>query len=75
MILTKSAVFKELNISLKRYELLKKDTDTGPLTFIEPQNEYAVFSLMFHMLLFLFSACSAFALLPPRSFCRRGRSG
>ena len=29
---------------------LKKDTDTGPLTFTEPQNEYAVFSLMFHML-------------------------
>lgn len=50
MILTKSAVFKELNISLKSYELLKKDTDTGPLAFIEPQNEYAVFSLMFHML-------------------------
>ena len=50
MILTKSAVFKELNISLKSYELLKKDTDTGPLTFTEPQNEYAVFSLMFHML-------------------------
>ena len=38
MILTKSAVFKELNISLKCYELLKKDTDTGPLTFTEPQN-------------------------------------
>ena len=50
MILTKSAVFKELNISLKRYELLKKDADTGPLTFTEPQNEYAVFSLMLHML-------------------------
>lgn len=50
MILTKSAVFKELNISLKHYELLKKDTDTGPLRFTEPQNEYAVFSLMFHML-------------------------
>lgn len=50
MILTKSAVFKELNISLKHYELLKKDTDTGPLRFTEPQNEYAVFSLMIHML-------------------------
>ncbi len=50
MILTKSAVFKELNISLKCYELLKKDTDTGPLTFTEPQNEYAVFSLMIHLL-------------------------
>ena len=50
MISTKSAVFKELNISLKSYELLKKDTDTGPLTFTEPQNEYALFSLMHHML-------------------------
>ena len=50
MTLTKSAVFKELNISLKRYELLKKDTDTGPLTFTEPQNEYALFSLMIHLL-------------------------
>ncbi|PAV37985.1 hypothetical protein CJ260_11635 [Megasphaera sp. ASD88] len=50
MILTKSAIFKELNISLRCYELLKKDTDTGPLTFTEPQNEYAVFSLMIHML-------------------------
>jgi hypothetical protein len=50
MILTKSAVFKELNISLKHYELLKKDTDTGPLRFTEPQNEYALFSLILHML-------------------------
>ena len=50
MILTQSAVFKELNISLKCYELLKKETDTGPLTFTEPQNEYALFSLMLHML-------------------------
>lgn len=50
MILTKSSVFKELNISFKHYELLKKDTDTGPLIFTEPQNEYALFSLMFHML-------------------------
>ena len=50
MILTQSAVFKELNISLKRYELLKKDTDTGPLTFTGPQNEYALFSLMIHLL-------------------------
>ena len=50
MILTQSAVFKELNISLQSYELLKKETDTGPLTFTEPQNEYALFSLMIHML-------------------------
>ena len=50
MILTKSAVFKELNISRQSYELLKKDTDTGPMTFTEPQNEYALFSLMIHLL-------------------------
>ena len=50
MILTQSAVFEELNISLKSYELLKKDTDTGPLAFTEPQNEYALFSLMIHLL-------------------------